>query len=81
MTNTIDTIEAGAGSYPSAPEDKEKCYEFKAVALCEIEGYVYAGNYDKAEELIKNNYFDERYIENIKQVEEVAKLVEVKEGE
>lgn len=72
----IDTAEAGAGSYPDAPENKEKCYSFKIVALCELEGYVYAENYDKAEELIMNSNTDERYLENIKEVEEITEIKE-----
>lgn len=35
MFNRIDTVEAGAGSYPEPPENKEKCYRFKC--LCEVE--------------------------------------------
>lgn len=57
--DVIDTVEAGAGSYPNPPENKLKCYQFEFNA--EISGYglVYAENEEQAEELIREEKYDD----------------------
>ena len=71
----IDTTEAGAGSYPSAPENNEyKCYRFKAVATVFLEGYVYAKENDSIHELIESKKWEE--LENT-EVIDVERILEI----
>ena len=55
----VDTVEAGAGSYPEPPESKLKCFKFNFDA--EISGYgiVYAENEEQAKELIMRDEYDD----------------------
>lgn len=55
----VDTVEAGAGSYPEPPESELKCFEFNFDA--EISGYgiVYAENEEQAKELIMRGEYDD----------------------
>ena len=40
----VDTVEAGAGSYPEPPESKLKCFKFNFDATISGYGLVYAEN-------------------------------------
>lgn len=55
----VDTVEAGAGSYPEPPESKLKCFKFNFDA--EISGYglVYAEDEEQAKELITHDKYDD----------------------
>lgn len=55
----VDTVEAGAGSYPEPPESKLKCFKFNFDA--EISGYgiVYAEDEEQAKELIIRDEYDD----------------------
>lgn len=72
----METRGLGAGSYPDAPENEEKCFEFKFVASECGFGIVYAKNYEEAIEKIKSNDYDDIIdtfdfqIENIIKIEE-----------
>lgn len=54
----VDTVEAGAGSYPEPPESKLKCYQFEFDATISGYGLVYAENEEQAKELVMR---DEEY--------------------
>lgn len=72
----IDTKEIGTGSYPQEPENKYKSYNFKVVALCELEGSVWAKSEEQAEELITNKEYEEKYLYDIKEIEEIIEVEE-----
>ena len=71
----IDTKGLGAGSYPEPPESKEKCYYFKFNATTKGCGYVYAENYEQAEELIDSGQFEVDYTYDM-EIEEITKIEE-----
>lgn len=75
----IDTTEAGAGSYPSAPEnDDYKCYRFAVAATVEIESYVYAKTYEEAVDKINENIdWEEIESTNIVSVDDIVKIEKV----
>lgn len=72
----METKGLGAGSYPDAPENKEKCFAFEFVASEGGFGIVYAKNCEEAMEKIKSNDYDDIIdtfdfkIENIVKIEE-----------
>jgi len=74
----IDTTEAGAGSYPSAPEIELKCYRIKVITSNEIECIVYAKNEDNAKKDALNGDWEEIENEKVK-IEEILKIEEVKD--
>lgn len=57
-------------------ESKLKCYKFKGVATCIIEGYVWAENAQEAEELANTGGYEE--IDSTV-IDEVIEINEVKE--
>ena len=73
----IDTTEAGAGSYPDAPDDTSKCYEIETEISAKMKVVIYAENEEKAEEYAeqgKNDDINDIYdikIENILEMKEV----------
>ena len=71
----IDTTEIGGGSYPEPPEPKEKCYWFKFNATTKGAGYVYAENYERAEELINSGEYEVDYTYDM-EIEEITKFEE-----
>ncbi len=75
----IDTQETGAGSYPSAPEDIRKQYEFELYATVKITGIVLADTEKEAEELIEQKEWDEIIQQKIDQIEWIKDIKEVKE--
>lgn len=72
----IDTIEAGAGSYPEPPEPKEKCYKFEFNATISGYGYVYAENQEEAKELIDNGEYDDIVDTFDMEIEEITSIEE-----
>lgn len=75
----IDTTEAGAGSYPSAPEDTRKQYEFELYATVKITGIVLAETEKEAEEFIERKEWDEITQQKIDEIEWIKDIKEVKE--
>ena len=57
-------------------ESKYKCYKFKGVATCIIEGYVWAKDAHEAEELGLNREYEE--IDDY-EIDEIHELEELKE--
>ena len=55
----VDTVEAGAGSYPEPPESELKCYQFEFDATISGYGFVYAENEEQAKELIMQDEYDD----------------------
>ena len=69
------TLEAGAGSYPEAPEDKEKCYELTADVSFKAKITVYAESEEQARELAENGKESDIEMYNVK----IEDILEVKE--
>lgn len=55
----VDTVEAGAGSYPEPPESKLKCYQFEFDATISGYGFVYAEDEEQAKGLIMRGEYDD----------------------
>ena len=55
----VETIEAGAGSYPEPPETKEKCYQFDFDASIKGYGIVYAKDEREAKEFAESGNYDD----------------------
>lgn len=55
----VETIEAGAGSYPEPPEPQEKCYQFDFNATISGYGIVYAEDEMQAKELAESGDYEE----------------------
>ena len=58
------------------PEEKSKCYVFKAKVCATIEGYVWAETREEAEELINQKDYDE--LEHIC-IDEICDIEEMRE--
>lgn len=72
----IDTQELGAGSYPQAPESKEKHYQFEFEASIKCIGTIYALSEEEAREFIEKGKYEDidtkdMKIENITEIKEV----------
>lgn len=72
----LDTTEAGGGSYPEAPEPKEKCYQFDFIATIKGYGIVYAESETEAKEKIDNNDYDEIMDTFDMEIQEVTRIEE-----
>lgn len=72
----FETIEAGAGSYPEPPESEYKCFNFKAVVACEVEGYVWAKDESEAQDLIMSGQWEELTNQTVEQVMDIDGLEE-----
>lgn len=72
----IDTTEAGAGSYPEAPEDKEKCYEFTADMSFKAKITVYAESEEQARELVEKGEESDMEMFDVK-IEDILEVREV----
>ena len=72
----METRGLGAGSYPDAPDNKEKCFKFEFIGSVKGHGYVYAETLEQAKELIQ--YKDEDVtIENFDfEIEDIIKIEE-----
>ena len=55
----IDTQEIGAGSYPTPPEPKTKCYVITCSCSTKIEFTVFAKDYEEAKDILKNGEYEE----------------------
>lgn len=71
----IDTIEAGAGSYPEPPEPKEKLYTVNCNCTCNVDISIYAKNAEEAEQLIMQGEISDYNILRL-DIEEVADITE-----
>lgn len=55
----VETVEAGAGSYPEEPEPATKCFQFEFNASVSGYGIVYAKDEREARELVNNGSYDD----------------------
>lgn len=72
----VETIEAGAGSYPEPPEPQEKCYQFDFNASIRGYGVVYAKDEREAKEMAESGNYDDIIDAYDMQIEEITSIRE-----
>ena len=72
----VDTIEAGAGSYPEPPESIEKCYQFDFNASIRGYGIVYARDEREAREMATTGNYDDIIETYDMEIEEITSIRE-----
>lgn len=72
----IDTVEAGAGSYPEPDESQYKDYEFEFIGSYKGYGIVQAKDEESARELIMNGDYDDIIDTYSHTIEEITRICE-----